>query len=169
MKEMNVIYHYESPIGGMTMAGGKEGLTGLWFDGQKYFAAGLELKEETEEKRLPVFAKTVQWLDFYFAGKEPDFMPPLCIRTTPFRRRVWELLQEIPYGKTTTYGEIAAKIAAEQGKMRMCAQAVGGAVSRNVFSILIPCHRVIGSDGSLTGYAGGIERKKYLLTLERSR
>ena len=161
---MTYIHHYDSPLGEITMASDGEALTGLWFDGQKYFAAGIG--KETEEKNLQVFEQTDRWLDIYFQGKEPDFTPKLAMYTTDFRKAVWEILLTIPYGETMTYGEIAKQIAGQSGKKRMSAQAVGGAVGHNEISIIIPCHRVVGTSGSLTGYAGGIEKKVRLLQLE---
>ncbi len=158
------IHHYDSPLGGITMASDGTGITGLWFDQQKYFAN--TLTHICEEKALPVFAQTVRWLDIYFSGKAPDFTPPLIMRTTAFRRQVWEILLTIPFGQTMTYGEIAQQIAQENGLPHMSAQAVGGAVGHNSISLMIPCHRVIGANGKLTGYAGGIDKKIYLLTLE---
>ena len=156
---------YGSPLGGITLAGEGENLTGLWFDGQKYFAD--YLPKQHEERDLPVFVQVKRWLDIYFSGREPDFTPPLSmIGISPFRRRVWEIMLTIPYGRTSTYGEIAAQIAAETGKL-VSAQAVGGAVGHNSISLIIPCHRVVGADGSLTGYAGGLECKRTLLDLER--
>ena len=163
---MEYIHHYMSPLGGITIASDGEALTGLWFDGQKYFAANLS--EEHEEKRLEIFDITDKWLDIYFSGKEPDFTPTLSMKTTEFRKKVWKILLTIPYGKTMTYGEIAEKIAKDSGNVKMSAQAVGGAVGHNSISLIIPCHRVIGANGSLTGYAGGIEKKKKLLELEKA-
>lgn len=157
-------YHYPSPLGGITLASNGDALTGLWFDGQKYF--GDTLPADHAEKSLPLFEQTAHWLDTYFSGKAPAFTPPLCMETTPFRKRVWEILLTIPFGQTMTYGEIAAKIAAEKGLPTMSSQAVGGAVGHNAISLIIPCHRVVGANGSLTGYAGGIERKEALLRLE---
>ena len=139
-------------------------LIGLWFDGQKYFADSL--RRPIQEKSLPVFKDTCRWLDTYFSGKDPGFTPPLAMRTTPFRKQVWEIMLQIPYGRTLTYGEIADKIAKKRGIKKMSAQAVGGAVGHNSISLIIPCHRVIGSDGNLTGYAGGIKTKIKLLNLE---
>ncbi len=162
---MNYIYHYDSPIGKITFAGDGEKLTGLWLHGQKYFAD--TLKGETAEQMLPIFKETIRWLDIYFSGQAPDFTPPLLINTTPFRREVWEILLTIPYGQTMTYGEIAQIIAERKGLVRMPAQAVGGAVGHNPISLIIPCHRVVGANGSLTGYAGGIDKKIKLLTLEK--
>lgn len=120
------------------------------------------------QKELPIFDETCRWLDIYFSGKEPDFTPPLSMRTTPFRKAVWEIMLTIPYGQTMTYGEIAGIIAEQRGIDRMSAQAVGGAVGHNSISLIIPCHRVIGTDGSLTGYAGGIDKKTQLLAMERA-
>lgn len=161
---MQYVNHYQSPIGGIMLAADGEGLTGLWLEGQKYFAN--QLDTEHEEKNLPIFEQTKEWLDIYFSGKEPDFFPPLHMVGSPFRLAVWEILREIPYGKVITYGEIARKIAEQKGIPRMSAQAVGGAVGHNEISIIVPCHRVVGSNGSLTGYAGGIEKKAKLLALE---
>lgn len=158
-------YHYDAPLGGITLASNGTALTGLWFDGQKYF--GDTLPEKYTEKFLPVFEQAVRWLDVYFSGKVPDFTPPLCVQTTPFRKAVWEILLTIPFGTTMTYGEIAEKIARQKGRSKMSAQAVGGAVGHNPISIIIPCHRVVGTNGSLTGYAGGIGKKVQLLTLEQ--
>ena len=163
---MTYTQHYDSPLGGILLAADDVGLTGLWFDGQKYFEANLF--EEHEEKRLEIFDITDKWLDIYFSGKEPDFTPPLSMKTTEFRKKVWKILLTIPYGKTMTYGEIAEKIAKDSGKAKMSAQAVGGAVGHNSISLIIPCHRVVGTNGSLTGYAGGIEKKKKLLELEKT-
>ena len=148
---MDYINHYDSPLGGITLASDGTALTGLWFDDQKYF--GDTLTEEYEEKDLPVFAKAAEWLDIYFSGKDPGFIPPLSMRTTAFRKRVWEIMLEIPFGQTMTYGQIAAQIAKEKSLPHMSAQAVGGAVGHNSISLIIPCHRVVGTDGSLTGYA----------------
>lgn len=164
---MEYIHHYHSPLGGITMASDGEVLTGLWFDGQKYFA--VTLAKEHEEKMLPVFEETDRWLDIYFQGKEPDFLPPVSFASgSEFRQEVWKILLSIPYGKTMTYGEIAACIAKKRGLTRMSAQAVGGAVGHNPISIIVPCHRVVGTDGSLTGYAGGIDKKIGLLKLEHA-
>lgn len=162
---MQYIDKYHSPLGNITIASNGECLTGLWFDGQKYFAD--TLSAEHEEKNLPVFEQTKQWLDLYFRGEIPDFTPPLYLNGSPFRLAIWEILMRIPYGQVMTYGQIAAIIAENKGQKAMSAQAVGGAVGHNPISIIIPCHRVVGSNGSLTGYAGGIEKKIGLLTLEK--
>lgn len=162
------ISHYASPIGDITMASDGQALIGLWFDGQKYFEETIAGKERSE-KALPIFAETARWLDCYFGGQEPDFTPALSLQTTPFRRAVWDILLTIPYGKTMTYGEIAGQLAEEMGLARMSAQAVGGAVGHNAISLIIPCHRVVGAGGSLTGYAGGIGKKEWLLAHEGNR
>lgn len=156
---------YESPLGYLTAASNGMALTGLWFDGQKYF--GSTLTDTCKERELPVFAKTRDWLELYFCGKNPDFMPSLAFSGSDFRKAVWQIIRQIPYGQTMTYGEIAKEMARQMGVVQMSAQAVGSAVARNPISILVPCHRVIGSNGSLTGYAGGIEKKEALLTLEK--
>ena len=163
---MTFLTHYDSPLGGVLLAADEIGLTGLWFEGQKYFADNLPAERVERETETLALAK--RWLDIYFAGKEPDFMPPLHPVGSPFRRAVWELLLEIPYGQTTTYGELSRRLAAEMGIAHMSAQAVGGAVGHNGISIIIPCHRVVGTGGSLTGYAGGIDKKVKLLELERA-
>jgi methylated-DNA-[protein]-cysteine S-methyltransferase len=161
-----VVYtaHYDSPLGGMTMASRGQALTGLWFDGQKYFGQGLGT--DCQEKALPIFDQTTRWLDVYFSGRVPDFMPPLSLNTTAFRKAVCQILLRIPYGKTMTYGEIARQMATQKGIPKMSAQAIGGAIGHNPISLIIPCHRVVGVNGSLTGYAAGIDRKAKLLTLE---
>lgn len=156
--------HYESQLGGILLAADEIGLTGLWFDGQKYFAR--ELPAERTEKEMPILTETKRWLDIYFTGTEPDFLPPLHPIGSTFRQEVWKLLLQIPYGKTVTYGELARQLAEKRGLPRMSAQAVGGAVGHNQISVLIPCHRVVGANGSLTGYAGGIQKKVKLLELE---
>ena len=163
---MTYIQHYDSPLGGILLAADEIGLTGLWFDGQKYFAR--DLSGERIAQETPVLAEAKCWLDIYFSGKEPDFTPPLHHTGSEFRKAVWEILLQIPYGQTTTYSEIARQLAEKQGLARMSAQAVGGAVGHNEISIIIPCHRVVGTNGSLTGYAGGIAKKKKLLELERA-
>lgn len=163
---MQYISHYQSPLGGILLAADEIGLTGLWFEGQKYFA--LYLDKEHEEKEVPVFETAKKWLDIYFVGNEPDFQVPLHFTGTEFQNDVWKILYSIPYGKTMTYGEIAKKIAEKRGLKRMSAQAVGGAVSHNGISVIVACHRVVGTNGSLTGYAGGIEKKVALLKLEKA-
>ncbi len=135
-------------------------LVGLWFDRQKYDAQ--VLNDEYEERpELPIFCETRHWLDLYFRGETPNFTPTLLMRGSDFRRRVWKLLLEIPYGHTVTYGEIARQMNCRS------TQAIGGAIGHNPIAIIVPCHRVIGADGSMTGYAGGINRKARLLEMER--
>ncbi|MBQ1414527.1 MAG: methylated-DNA--[Lachnospiraceae bacterium] len=164
---MEYTHHYISPLGGITLSGDGDALTGLWFDGQKYFPEGLPAGDHACTQAADrVFAQAAEWLDVFFSGREPDFTPPLHPEGSDFRKAVWRILLSIPRGQTLTYGEIAARIAGERGLPRISAQAVGGAVGHNPVSIIIPCHRVIGSDGSLTGYAGGLERKRKLLELE---
>lgn len=163
---MDYIHYYKSPLGGITLASNGEALTGLWFDDQKYF--GDTLSKDCTQKELLIFEQSERWLDLYFSGKSPGFTPSLSMETTPFRKSVWEIILAIPFGQTMTYGEIAAQIAQRKGLTRMSAQAVGGAVGHNSISLIIPCHRVVGTDGSLTGYAGGIDKKIQLLTLEKA-
>ena len=163
---MNFTYRYTSPLGGITLASNGESLTGLWFDGQKFFPH--KLISESIETELPIFTQAIKWLDTYFGGEVPNFTPPISIQTTPFRKAVYDILLTIPYGQTMTYGEIANIIAKQKSIVHMSAQAVGGAVGHNPISIIIPCHRVVGADGSLTGYAGGLDRKIELLKLEKA-
>ena len=158
--------HYDSPMGRILLAADEIGLRGLWFDGQKYFAR--DLPEKRIEQETHALAEARRWLDVYFTGKEPDFLPPLHPAGSTFQQAVWALLLQIPYGQTVTYGELARQLAEKQGRPRMSAQAVGGAVGHNKISIIIPCHRVVGTGGSLTGYAGGIDRKVKLLALEQA-
>ena len=161
---MRYISHYQSPLGEMLLAADEAGLTGAWFQGQKYFARGLD--REARERPLPVFQQAARWLDAYFSGRRPEGTPALHLIGTPFQREVWEILLSIPSGRTMTYGQIAGELAARRGLPHMSAQAVGGAVGHNPVSVIVPCHRVVGADGSLTGYAGGVERKRALLALE---
>ena len=156
---------YETPLGSVTLASDGEALTGLWFQDQKYFASTLDAAHE--ERPLPVFDGAARWLDCYFSGRAPDFTPPLHLRGTAFQTAVWESLRRIPFGQTVSYGALAAELASGRGRAAS-ARAVGGAVARNPISLILPCHRVVGSGGSLTGYAGGLARKKYLLELERN-
>ena len=160
--DMTAWQSYASPVGELLLAADEEGLTGLWLAGEKYFPGA----PEGAPQETPVLEETKRWLDIYFAGREPDFLPPLHLAGSPFRQEVWALLRRIPCGQTTTYGALARQLAAERGLSRMSAQAVGGAVGHNVISIIIPCHRVVGANGSLTGYAGGIDKKAALLRLE---
>ena len=159
-------YHYTSPLGIITLASNEESLTGLWFDGQKYFPH--KLISESIESELPIFTQTCNWLNIYFSGRIPDFILPISLNTTPLRKAVYDILLTIPYGQTMTYGEIARILAEQKGVERMSAQAVGSAVGHNPISIIIPCHRVVGADGSLTGYADGLDRKIELLKLEKA-
>lgn len=164
---MQYISFYDSPLGKMLLAADEIGLTGVWFDEQKYFARCLD--EMHEEKEIPLFSDVKKWFDLYFSGKEPKILLPLHLSGTKFQMEVWEILCTIPYGKTTTYGEIARQIALKRGISSMSAQAVGGAVGHNPVSVIVPCHRVIGTNGSLTGYAGGIDKKIKLLELEKAK
>ena len=161
---MDYTHHYLSPLGGITMASDGEYLTGLWFDGQKYFADTLSVQRE--EKDLDVFRRTDNWLDIYFSGKEPNFTPPLRMRGTEIRQADWQILLTLPFAETMTYGQIAKILADRRGTDSISAQAVGGAVGHNPISLIIPCHRVIGTNGALTGYAGGLEKKARLLDME---
>lgn len=156
---------YESPLGHILLAGDDEGLTGLWFtEGGRYI--GLGLKKDAVPYDTDYFDQTKEWLDIYFSGREPEFFPKIHLVGSDFRNRVGEIMCEIPYGETVTYGQIADRIAGERGLLKMSSQAVGGAVGHNPICIIVPCHRVVGSNGSLTGYGGGIQRKKALLELE---
>lgn len=152
---------YYSPLGNINLAADGTSLTGLWFEGQKYFDLPLDRKQN-----LPIFDTAKKWLDTYFSGKNPEFKVPIRFTGTEFQNEVWKILCSIPYGKTVTYGEIAEQIAKRRNIPYMSAQAVGGAVGHNRISIIIPCHRVIGANGYLTGYAGGLDRKAALLKLE---
>lgn len=163
---MKYISTYSSPLGKMFMASADgEALCGLWFEEQKYVPQNLASAQLCDSLRL--FEQSRHWLDIYFNGENPDFMPPLKPEGTPFRQKVWKLLLDIPYGLTTTYGQLAAHMATDSGHTTMSAQAVGGAVGHNPISVIIPCHRVVGADGCLTGYAGGLERKSRLLSMEQ--
>jgi methylated-DNA-[protein]-cysteine S-methyltransferase len=159
----------ETPLGVMSAAagekdGGKDALTGLWFAGQKYFPHNAGGHEKPDH---PVFHALRGWLKRYFSGKDPGETPfPLAPRGTDFQRQVWSLLLEIPYGGLSSYGAVADRLAKDRGLASMSAQAVGSAVGHNPISILIPCHRVVGKDGGLTGYAGGLDKKRALLDLE---
>lgn len=164
---MDYITQYNSPLGGITLASDGEALTGVWFDDNNPLTSSGRVNENYNDNENgntfgcePIFEETKRWLDEYFAGRENDFTPPLSLRGTAFQLRVWKELLSIPYGKTVSYGELANRLGVHS------AQAIGGAVGRNPVAIIVPCHRVIGADGSLTGYAGGIGRKKKLLELE---
>lgn len=162
---MSLLYaqNYTSPLGEMKLACDEAGLVGVWFVGQKYYPA----KATFQPVSHPILSRTVEWLEKYFEGLKPAVLPPLHLRGSEFQLQVWSLLCEIPYGETLTYSDLARKIASKRGMPSMSAQAVGGAVGHNPISILIPCHRVVGANGSLTGYAGGLERKEWLLAWER--
>ncbi|MGX7047050.1 methylated-DNA--[protein]-cysteine S-methyltransferase [Pseudolactococcus plantarum] len=163
---VDMLTTYQSPIGDLTLASNGQQLVGLWLAEQKYFGATLE-QPTIEKNDLPIFEKTKTWLDQYFCGQRPDVANlELAPRGSEFRQIVWQLLADIPYGKVMTYGHIAQKVATQMGKPSMSSQAVGAAIAHNPISIIIACHRVIASTGSLTGYAGGIENKAYLLRLE---
>ena len=157
---------YSSELGDILLAADEIGLTGLWFFGQSYFADTLPAEQVAQE--TVILAQAKEWLDVYFSGKEPDFTPPLHPIGSPFRQAVWRILLQIPYGQTTTYGKIARQMEKLQNRPHMSAQAVGGAVGHNGISIIIPCHRVVGTKGSLTGYAGGLDKKMALLELEHA-
>ena len=157
---------YKSKLGSILLSADEIGLTGLWFEGQKYFAN--TLPEEHISQETSILTDTKKWLDVYFSGEEPKFTPALHPTGSTFRQAVWQILLQIPYGQTITYGEIARQMSEIQNTPHMSAQAVGGAVGHNEISIIIPCHRVVGSNGSLTGYAGGIDKKIALLKLEHT-
>ena len=159
-------YKYKSPLGHILLAADEVGITGLWFEGQKYFAN--TLPEEHIPQETEILTETKKWLDMYFAGEEPKFTPPLHPDGSTFRQAVWKILLQIPYGQTITYGEIAHRMSKLKNVSHMSAQAVGGAVGHNEISIIIPCHRVVGTNGSLTGYGGGIDKKISLLNLEHA-
>ena len=151
------LWHLDSPLGGITLAGEGDCLVGLWLEGQTHFAS--TLKGDVAEGWLPVFGEASRWLEIYFSGQAPDFTPQLDLRGTPFRRKVWEQLLRIPFGHTVTYGDLARQTGGSP-------RAVGGAVGHNPVSLIVPCHRVIGAGGRLTGYAGGLDLKSRLLQLE---
>ena len=160
---------YHSPIGELLIAEKDNALIGLWIEGQKYFLSTLKENMIPNENSY-VLRHTCKWLDRYFAGDKPSPSElPLAPTGSEFRQLVWEILCEIPYGETTTYGAIAKQVATLRGVKQMSAQAVGGAVGHNPISLIIPCHRVVGSDGTLTGYAGGIDKKIWLLNHERNK
>lgn len=156
--------YYDSPLGRMTLESDGTSLSGLGFDGQNRSDAG----DLVTGSSLPVFEETCRWLDSYFRGEIPDFTPALALHGSDFQQTVWKILLEIPYGQTVTYGWIAGRLAAERGSGRMSAQAVGGAVGRNPVALIVPCHRVVGAGGRLTGYAAGLDRKAWLLAHEQA-
>ena len=157
---------YSSPIGLLTLASDGTNLLGVWVEGQRYFAKTIT-GDMTQKDDLKLFTNTKKWLDNYFAGKQPSHAKlPLAPAGSDFRQSVWKILCEIPYAETTTYGAIARRVAKEMGRANMSSQAIGGAVGHNPITIIIPCHRVVGSDGSLTGFASGISKKIVFLELE---
>ena len=156
---MRYISHYESPLGSILLAADEEGLTGLWFEGQKYYASGLD--EDCEERETDILLAAKRWLDTYFSGDRPDHMVPLHFVGTDFQKNVWQELLKIPYGATITYADLAARLGRPKA-----VRAVANANGANALSIFAPCHRVVGSNGSFGGYAGGIEAKRFLLGLE---
>lgn len=153
-----------SPLGRILLAADAQGLCGLWFEGTRYFPKHLE--NECVSAQNAILAQAERWLACYFAGEKPRFTPPLHMQGTDFQKAVWQELLLIPYGHTISYGALAQRLCARRGTAHMAAQAVGGAVGRNAINLIVPCHRVIGADGSLTGYGAGLERKSYLLALE---
>lgn len=159
--------NYNSPIGKISIVSDKKNIVGLWLEGQKYFFDGLE-KQTVLEEEIEVLCKAKKWLERYFHLEKPSISElPLAPTGGEFRQRVWKILCEIPYGEVCTYGEIGKKVARDTGKKSMSAQAIGGAVGHNPISIIIPCHRVVGANGNLTGYAGGIDKKIWLLKMEK--
>ena len=158
---MQYIHYYESPIGQILLTADEQGLTSLLLQGEPW-----SLAQDHSEAITPAIKDAVRWLDTYFSGNIPDFTPPLHLTGSPFQMEVWELLLKIPYGNTTTYGDLAKQIAQQRGISRMSAQAVGGAVGSNPISIIVPCHRVVGANGNLTGYASGLDNKIDLLKQE---
>ena len=159
-------HNYQSPLGEIFIASDDTAITGLWLVGQRHF--DIEVEGCITDKDLPIFDEVSRWLDIYFTGNNPGEIPAVRMNGTPFQLEVWQILQAVPYGKLITYREIAELIAKKRGITKMSARAVGNAVGRNPVSILVPCHRVVGSDGKMTGYAGGIERKVKLLKLENA-
>lgn len=157
---------YKSKLGNILLAADETGIIGLWFEGQKYYAS--TLPDEYISQETKVLKETKNWLDMYFSGEEPKFIPPLHLIGSVFRQEVWKILLRIPYGKTVTYGEIARQMAVIQKREHSSARAIGGAVGHNPISVIIPCHRVVGTKGKLTGYAGGIDKKVALLKLEHT-
>lgn len=165
-KEIYITY-YNSILGKLTIASDGENIIGLWIEGQKYFADTIKNENIIEKDNLEIFVKTKDWLDKYFRGERPDIKElKLSPKGSEFRQNVWKILCRIPYGQTITYGKIAKEIAKLMNKNSMSAQAIGNAVGHNPISIIIPCHRVVGINGSLTGYAGGIDKKINLLSIE---
>lgn len=157
---MKYISYYDSPLGSILLASDGKSLTGLWFANQKYYAKNLD--NDALEKSLEIFALTKKWLDLYFKGLNPDFNIPIKFYGTDFQNRVWQSLLDIPYGYITTYGDLASLL-------HTSARAIGTTIGKNPISIIVPCHRVVGKKNNLTGYAGGVEKKEYLLKLESSK
>lgn len=164
-EEITYISSYDSILGKIIMASDSQYLNGLWFKDQKYYKATIKGKEVIKE--LDIFKQVKEWLDIYFSGQEPSFIPDIAIKTTPFRQMVIDIMLKIPYGKTISYKDIASIIEAKNNIPKMSARAVGSAVGHNPISIIVPCHRVIGNNGKLIGYAAGIDRKRKLLELEK--
>ena len=162
---MQQISYYQSPLDKMLIAADDIGICGIWFEDQKFYAA--KLNQDYIELENEDIIQAKKWLDIYFSGKQPDFTPKLHLVGTNFQLDVWNILLKIPYGKTTTYGNISQELVLKYHKEHMSAQAVGNAVGRNPISIIVPCHRVIGANGKLTGYAGGLDKKSKLLALEK--
>lgn len=152
----------DSPLGPLVLTSDGENLTGLWFENRSI------IQEDWQEKELPIFSETQSWLQQYFTGKDPAWTLAVKPEGTDFRKKVWAALLEVPYGETASYKDIAQILDATSPDRKTSARAVGGAVGKNPISIIIPCHRIIGSDGALTGYGGGIDRKIKLLELEKS-
>lgn len=165
MSDISYIRKYHSPLGTITLACREDRLTGLWFDGQKHY--GSTLTGSVTEADRPVLRLAAEWLDIYFSGCEPRFTPPVSLAGTPFSRLVWRRLMDIDYGTTLTYKDITLRMAAAGECGEGAVRAVAAAIGRNPVSLIVPCHRVVGSGGSLTGYAGGLDRKAWLLGLER--
>ena len=169
MNKIIYITYYNSILGKLTIAGDGENIIGLWIEGQKYFADTIKNENIIKKDDISIFIKTKEWLDRYFRGERPDIKElKLSPKGSEFRQNVWKILCRIPYGQTITYGKIAKEIAKLMNKNSMSAQAIGNAVGHNPISIIIPCHRVVGTNGGLTGYAGGIDKKRELLELENA-
>lgn len=163
---MNYAMRYASPLGRLWLVEQDGKLAGVWMEGQKYFFGSIP-PDTVKQEKTPLLQMAARWLDRYFSGQKPCVEElPLAPIGTPFRKKIWEILCEIPYGQVATYGEIARKFASRYSIGRMSAQAVGGAVGHNPLSIIIPCHRVVGANGSLVGYAGGLRKKTALLSHE---
>jgi len=158
---------YHSPLGKLLLASDGEALTGLWFVGQRHFPR--DLGDGRDGGKLPVLCAAVQWLDRYFSGEDPGSAPPVQLRGTAFQLAVWQALRQVPYGQTVTYAQLAERAGLAAAEPARYARAVGAAVGRNPISIILPCHRVVGAGGRMTGYAGGMERKIWLLELEGAR